>query len=704
MKNWKEYKGHSFELLGTRNKFDNTIYTFDIETTSFIILDGEQLSPDKYEDLDQKDKERCIQMSNMYIWMFGINDVVYYGRSWQELEYFLMNIEYYTHDKKKFVFVHNLSYEFQFLRNHFKIKDVFSRKSRKVMKCSLEDYNFEFRCTYYMSGVALEKLPEIYGLDVKKLVGYLDYNIPRNKYTKLTEKELEYCENDCLVVYQYIQKELETYETLKAIPMTSTGHVRRELKEKTEKDYQYRSYVRKSVNIDPHVYNLLLDAFAGGYTHANWTLADEIIKDVDSFDFTSSYPYCMTTFKYPGTEFKKCSIKKIDSLLDCFAYLIRIRFKNIKCKYYNNFISMSKCKLIKKGSYDNGRVIGAEELEIVLTDVDLKFISKVYTYDSYEILESYWSVYKYLPKQFIEFILEKYVNKTKYKNVAGKELEYALEKAKFNSLYGMSVTNNIKDEVKYDNESGWSETPITNEEIVQKLEKEKKLGFLSFSYGVWITAWARFNLLKNLAKLDTHVIYADTDSLKVYGDYDKSVIDNYNIEVENRIKRVSEELDIPIEKFAPKDSEGIPHMLGVFDFDGHYEEFITQGAKKYAYTKYIKNSKLKETSNILEKGPEKSLVLEITVSGIPKKGARSLKTLNDFRDNHIFEHKDTGKNILLYNDEMIDYDMKDCQGNIEHLTNRFGCTILPTTYELGKALDYANLISDESSKRSIYKE
>ena len=92
------------------------------------------------------------------------------------------------------------------------------------------------------------------------------------------------------------------------------------------------------------------------------------------------------------------------------------------------------------------------------------------------------------------------------------------------------------------------------------------------------------------------------------------LVDNYNIEVENRIKRVSEELQIPIEKFAPKDSEGIPHMFGVFDFDGHYEEFITQGAKKYAYTKYIKNSKLKETSNILEKGPEKSLVLEITVS------------------------------------------------------------------------------------------
>ena len=344
MKNWREYKGHSFELLGSRNKFDNTIYTFDIETTSFIILDGEQLSPDKYDDLDQKDKERCIQMSNMYIWMFGINDVVYYGRSWEELEYFLQNIDYYATDKKKFVFVHNLSYEFQFLRNHFKIKDVFSRKSRKVMKCSLEDYNFEFRCTYYMSGVALEKLPEIYGLDVKKLVGYLDYNIPRNRYTKLTEKELEYCENDCLVVYQYIQKELETYGTLKSIPMTSTGHVRRELKEKTEKDYQYRSYVRKSVNIDPHVYNLLLDAFAGGYTHANWTLADEIIKNVDLL-------YHESTFGEDNSERAKQTFHSTESEAAKMAKLCnakRLIIGHFSARYENESVLLEEAKGIFK--------------------------------------------------------------------------------------------------------------------------------------------------------------------------------------------------------------------------------------------------------------------------------------------------------------------------------------------------------------------
>lgn len=309
-----------------------------------------------------------------------------------------------------------------------------------------------------------------------------------------------------------------------------------------------------------------------------------------------------------------------------------------------------------------------------------------------------------MPKQFIEFILDKYILKTKYKNVAGKELEYALEKAKFNSLYGMSVTNNIKDDVIYDNTTGWCEIPISNEDIEKKLQKEKKEAFLSFSYGVWITAYARNNLLRNIIQLDTNCIYADTDSIKVFGDYNKNVVENYNKSVIERIKKVSEELEIPIEKFAPEDSKGVSHMLGLFEFDGHYEEFITQGAKKYAYTKYIKNEKLNKYSNILEHGSEKSLVLEITVAGIPKKGARSLKSLNDFRDNHIFEFKDTGKNIILYNDNMQEYNMTDFQGNTEKVVNKYGCTILPTTYELGKALEYANLISDESSKRAIYRE
>lgn len=96
--------------------------------------------------------------------------------------------------------------------------------------------------------------------------------------------------------------------------------------------------------------------------------------------------------------------------------------------------------------------------------------------------------------------------------------------------------------------------------------KRKRLFFRSV-IGVFCTAWARNNLLRNLVALDPYVVYSDTDSLKLKKGYDRSVIDKYNESVIKRIKRVSEELDIPIEKFAPKDKDGKTHMLGLFDFE-----------------------------------------------------------------------------------------------------------------------------------------
>ena len=138
-----------------------------------------------------------------------------------------------------------------------------ARKSHKVMRCILQDFNFEFRCSYYMTNLPLKKLPEVYGLEVEKLVGDLDYSKIRHYKTNLTEKEMKYCEYDCLVVYEYIKKELEQYGTVKNIPLTSTGHVRRELKEEVKENWKYRNTVRKSVNVDGHIYNLLVESFAG---------------------------------------------------------------------------------------------------------------------------------------------------------------------------------------------------------------------------------------------------------------------------------------------------------------------------------------------------------------------------------------------------------------------------------------------------------
>lgn len=688
-KNWIKPKKN---ISGKKKKYDQNIYTFDIETSSYFILNNVQHNAIDYDTLDEKTRKEIVSQSNMYIWMLGINENIYYGRTWDELEDFFSMISREI-PETKFLYIHNLAFEFQFLYSRFKMINVFARKSHKVIKCELDSYNFELRCTYFMSNTKLAKLSDIYNLPVKKLEGELDYSKIRHSDTPLTDEELAYCENDCLVLYYYILFELNTYGKLQKIPITSTGHVRKELHNLVDKDYAYKSKVRKAVNTDPHVYNLLVNAFQGGYTHANWIYADEVLYDVDSYDETSAYPYCMVAYRYPSTKFKKCNIKTKDELIKNFAYLLVINFTNVKSRYYNDFISSSKCMNLRGAKYDNGRLISADSFSMVLTDVDFKFYFDAYDFD-YEIVESYYSVYNYLPKKFINFILDKYVAKTEYKNVDGKEIEYQLEKQKFNALYGMSVTNNIKDEVVFDGKI-WHEEKLTNDEIIDKLKNEEKHGFLSFAYGVWVTAYARFNLLRNVMKLDKYCIYCDTDSMKLYQGYDKSIIENYNNSVIKRIEYVSNLLNIEIERFSPCDKKGIPHMLGLFELEkenyqkNSYKEFITQGAKKYA---------VKEET---EDGKDK---IKITVAGVPKSGAKELKDLEDFKDGLVFNYENTGKNLLLYCDEQVPFELTDYLGNKMVVKDKSGCCLLPNSYTLGKALDYCHLLSDDSSARAIYRE
>lgn len=678
---YEEFKSHKPIVLGRKKKFDNTIYTFDIETSNYLILDNKVIEGARYDKLSKKEQERAIKQSNMYIWQFGINDIIYYGRTWNQLKEFLNKLEDIV-PIRKIVFIHNLSFEFQYLWSNFKMESVMARKSRKIMRAILYNYNIELRCSYMMSNCKLEKLPDVYQLPVNKQVGDLDYDKIRHSTTPLTKEELKYCEYDCLVVYEYIKKELLTYENVDKIPITSTGHVRRELKQLVDKDYKYKSQVRQAINTDPHIYNLLVEAFAGGYTHANYIYADEIIENVTSYDFTSSYPYIMVTHRFPSSEFKKCKIKKLADMINEFAYLLVVKMRDVKTKYFNTFLSMSKCRNIKGGKYDNGRVISAKELEIVLTDIDFRLLNEAYDFE-YTILESYYSIYKYLPKTFINFVLDKYVKKTEYKGVEGKELEYQLEKGKFNALYGMSVTNTIRDEVKFDN-GVWEEIPLTNEEIEEALQNEKKKAFLSFAYGCWVTSYGRNNLIKNVMKEDKYVIYCDTDSMKLKEGYDNQVIEDYNNFVKRKINHVSHLLKIPIEKYKPKDIKGHEHLLGVFEQDAIYQEFITQGAKKYAY---------KENNKI-----------HITVSGVPKGAAKSLNSLREFKDNLVFKHKDSGKNMLVYNDNQVEIELTDYLGYKYKVTDKSGCCILPDTYTLGKSLEYADFISDNSSNRAIYKE
>ena len=696
MKYWTEYEYHEIDLRGKRKFYDNNIYTFDIETSTYIILDGVQYPATKYDKLSDKDKRRCILQATMYVWQFGINDIIYYGRTWEEFRIFLHRIEENVPDTK-YLWIHNLSYEFQFLKSVTRLTDVLARKKHKVMTSCMSEFNFIVKCSYMSSSSSLAGLTKNFNLDVEKKTGDLNYELIRHSKTPLTDKELGYCEYDCIVLYKYIKKELEVYETVKNIPITNTGKVRRALKELTLKDYKYKNYVRKSINTNPHIYNLLIEVFLGGYTHASRLYSGDIMKNVDSWDFTSSYPWCLCSEKYPSTEFKKCNLTDYTKMSDRFAYILVLKLTKVETKFYNTIISASKCRNIKGGVYDNGRLIRADEIEIACTDIDFKLYLKAYHIGKIEILESYFSLYKHLPIQLIKFILELYAKKTELKGIDDKKMEYNRLKGMLNSCYGMCVTNNIRDEVIFDSDTlEWCEEKITNEDIIEKLQKEKKDAFLSFSYGCWCTAYARYNLISTLmnGNIDEYLVYSDTDSLKICEGYDKNIILEYNKKVNLKIKKMCELFNLDESLYKPKDIKGNIHTLGEFDFEGTYPHFVTQGAKKYAYTEL----ELDEKTNMMK---EK---IHITVSGVPKKAKSALKSLEEFKDNYIFKYEDTGKQTAFYNENQIPVTIKDYLGFEYQVRDKTAIAMVPTSYTLDRALDYAHLISDESSRRAIYKE
>ena len=106
-------------------------------------------------------------------------------------------------------------------------------------------------------------------------------------------------------------------------------------------------------------------------------------------------------------------------------------------------------------------------------------------------------------------------------------------------------------------------------------------------------------------------------------------------------------------------------------------------------------------------GETSKIIHVYTIDGVISimcKGAKQLKSLEDFKDDLVFEFENTNKNILFYCEDMKEVSIKDYQGNVYTVDEKSGCCLLPNTYKLGKSLEYAELISDKSSKRSIYKE
>ena len=648
-------RNYSKRKKADKTLFRNCMCAFDIETT---YLDD-------------------VEQSIMYIWQFAVMDLrnenIWYcfGRTWEQFTKLLDS--FYHEGITVLVWVHNLSYEFQFMRHWlpFRKDKIFALKSRKVVRADID--GVQFRCSYIQTNKSLDAFTRDMGVVHQKLSGVeFDYSKKRYPWTEMTTEELQYCCNDVVGLLEAMRVRMRMEnDTLYSLPLTSTGYVRRLAKEAMRK---FNHNQLQAMMCDVDVYKLLRLEFRGGDTHANRYHVNKILENVASYDRASSYPDVMLNYRFPMSAFTPRMITDIDELekkcqiRDCcfIAVFIITNLQQRDIYYGAPYLSLDKAVEISGQVVDNGRVLSADKAVYVFNDIDWKIVKSEYV-GEVEISQVYIAKYGYLPQAFRDLVIDLFHKKTSLKNVDGQELNYMRSKELINSLYGMCAQNPVKPDVIYMDEPDQAFTLEDIVDIGEKLEKYNKKAFLLYAWGCWVTAWARLKLKEMINIVGDNFVYCDTDSVKflVRDDYKRIVarIEEYN--------QGLKELSISNKGYAD-DKKGITHYLGVYEYEETYKQFKTLGAKKYAYTR-------------------QDGTFKITIAGVPKKaGAREMGTIENFNVGFVF--RNSGKLESVYNDS--DYGTYYTDDSSEHrIEIRSNVVLRESTYEIGLSLEYMYLLA-----------
>lgn len=678
---WTDFSPFRYNIIQRKKEFfADTIITFDSEATSYFFVDGEWVTDDGQHDVTEAADRRAV----LYIWTMTINGISYYGRTLNELREFLIQISAYLGGATAVIYVHNLGYDFEFFSHLFSDWTVFARKSHRPIYARLPALNIEFRCSLFLTGMTLEKTAKSLSVEHLKRAGDLNYSSARLPNTPLTPRELGYVEFDVLCLHDIISKYVQKYGDVVNIPLTQTGEVRRVVKKEILNNFNHLQKM-KEISRDFDIYKHLTRLFAGGVTHLNYLFNNEIVENVQSFDRRSSYPAVMCLEKFPLGKFVKYDGQITDSA-DFFAYFGLLKIQNLQSRSAWDYISLSKCEKVVRGICDNGKLFAADYVEIWVTDVDFEIIKNTYI-GEFEVTNLYRAPKKFLPLKFVNFILELYANKTELKNVAGREDDYAKSKQFINSLYGMTVTNNIRDEVTFVNNE-WGENVLTDDDIEQRLNDEKP--FLPYAVGVWVTAFARRELFKIVNKIGNTAVYVDTDSVKSVGDISE-IIAEYNRELFTKIENVCNVRGLDRRLFFPTAPDGTVCPLGEFASEGIYEKFKSLGAKKYCY---VQNGDFHQVIAGCAKKWR-----EFLPDGTTAEHA-VLTSMDEFRKGAVYEH---GRNVHWYLNNQPSTTLTDYLGN-KWTTDggEGGVCIANSTYSLGISTDYAEFLRGVQSTHNKF--
>lgn len=631
----------------------------------------------------------------MYIWQMCLNGVVIKGRDYKSSIELLDRCKTILQPKENhrlLCFIHNMSYEFSFYKFWWNLNDPkqnFLKSEVEPLKLTHDGF-IEFRDSMALcGGNSLSGLAKDYTntqkcKDESGRESDLDYSIPRNKYTVLTDNEELYCDNDVLILSDYCEyvfnNILNVYTKL---PLTQTGLLTNECKYQLHDTYkdieQWHKYNTRRSAPDETTYHIQSNyLYRGGYTHAHANIVEDILTDLMGVDITSSYPYCMCQPIY-AKKFEPCDITTESEVLEVIesgkVAIFIANFKNLKSKGLHSIESESKAlKLSKDATIDNGRIYYASECEVYLTSWDFLNYKHYYEWSSVEIKRCEVSDTRYMYKHLVQPMLRYYKLKADLKKNSE---PYSIPKARVNTFYGLNVKR-LNDGLTTFSTLGYGS------EDAKPYDEQIANSITCFYDGVMISAYARYRLLtlayEVYEKFGIKSVYMDTDSHKFLNPTKSLVkyLTNINEAIRESNRKNIEyftEYDEAYEDLGEWDIEFYPFsMYDPNSKKAYIKRFKTLGAKRYIIEvdEYNKKKGCRETT------------LHQTVAGLPKgEMIAQYGTIDCCFEQFHNNMKITGcKLTSKYCNEPFDITITDTQGHTDTQRGLSCNALIPCNFSL----------------------
>lgn len=344
-------------------------------------------------------------------------------------------------------------------------------------------------------------IPKTFGFEDTLKKGELDYDTIRPVGHLPTKEELDYLYPDVVIVAKALEQLNEegftkitgSSDAFASWKQTLNPKVRNP--EKTYRDL----FPELPLEVD----DFIRAGYRGGWTYVNPRFAGKIIdKPVVVYDINSMYPAKMVDKYLPVFAPRYFVGKPNPKKHECYMVRIMINFE-----LKEGFLPTIQIK--HGGCFSPTEYLASsnnKEVEIVVTNIDLKLIFRHYNIISIEYIDGY---YFHKAKGFFDNHIKTNM-KIKEVSVGGKRY---MAKLRMNQVYGKCATAPRKK----------MKIPYLKDGVLKfELGEEKIEASQYTALAVFITSWARYDIITDAQNNYDNFIYCDTDSLHLLANEDGS--------------------------------------------------------------------------------------------------------------------------------------------------------------------------------------